>query len=285
VSGRAELMEPYSPNLPVVERISGGDLERVIQRAAELQLTQGDVPDSLGEDEVIRIAEEVGLEPRHVRQALAELRADALVPTRAVETGLATRLFGKASFQASRVVPGNASEIRAALGQYLSDRESLTCVRDRAGQQVWEPAAGLGSVLQRSLDFSGKRYELAKARKTGVFVEQLEEGRSLVTLSVDLTNERNSHAGGWFFGLSLGSLGITLGVILGGGAPALLVVPLAAGTVASVATVATSKTFAAQRARVELAVQGLLDRLERGTDLASDKPSLVKRLGEFLEDD
>jgi hypothetical protein len=279
------MADPHSPKLPAVDQISGGDLERVIQRAAELQWSQGDVPDSLDEAAVIHIAGEVGLEPRHVRQALAELRADALVPARAAETGLATRLFGSATFQESRVVPGNVSEILSVLGEYLTDRESLTCVRDRGGHQVWEPSQGLGSVLQRSLDFSGKRYELAKARKTGVFVEQLEEGRSLVTLSVDLTNERNSHAGGWLFGMSAGGLGVSLGLILGAGAPALLIVPLAATTVATVATFGTSKMFAARKARVELAVQGLLDRLERGTDLASDKPSLRKRIEDLFEDD
>jgi hypothetical protein len=271
--------------IPPVDRISGTDLERVIQRAAELQLSRGDVPDSLDEAEVVHIAEEVGLEPRHVRQALAELRADALVPAQAAETGVATKLFGSATIQTSRVVPGNASEILSGLGEYLADRESLTCVRDRGGQQVWEPAKGLGSVLLRSLDFSGKRYELATARRTCVFVEQLEEGRSLVTLSVDLTNERTSHAAGWFFGMSAGGLGISLGLILGGGAPALLIAPLAATTVATAATFGASKMFAAKKARVELAVQGLLDRLERGADLVSDKPSLRKKIGDLFEDD
>lgn len=277
-------MAPFG-NLPTIPRITSAELERVIQRAAELQLTQGHLPDSLEEADVIRIAEEVGLEPRHVRQALAELRAEALVPLLKEEKGVASRLFGEPTMRASRVVPGTPDEILSTLSEYLAERESLTCVRDRGRQQVWEPAKGLGRVLQRSLDFSGRKYELAKARRTGVFVEPLEEGRSLVTLTVDLTNERNTHAGAWMGGLSAGVVGPSLGLILGAEMAPLFVVPVAVGLVSTIGPFLSTKTFGAQKARTELAVQGLLDRLERGSGLASDRPSLRKRIEELFEED
>jgi hypothetical protein len=35
---------------------------------------------------------------------------------------------------------------------------------------------------------------------------------------------------------------------------------------------------------MELSVQGLLDRLERGTRMASDTPTLRERITDFLED-
>jgi len=66
----------------VPSEISREQLEKVIHRAAELQFAQGEKQHNLEADEVLRIAEEVGLEGRHVRQALAEMRADAMLPAR-----------------------------------------------------------------------------------------------------------------------------------------------------------------------------------------------------------
>ncbi len=53
--------------------MSSAQLERVIQRAAELQTARESVPDRLNDAEVMRIGEEVGLESQHVHRALIEL--------------------------------------------------------------------------------------------------------------------------------------------------------------------------------------------------------------------
>ena len=180
--------------------ISREQLEKVIHRAAELQFGQGDKPDSLEADEVLRIAEEVGLEGRHVRQALAEMRADALLPAQPGDRSLATRLWGEAMIVESRVVPGDPDEVLSRRGRYLADRESLRCVRDRPGQQVWEPASDLMSQIQRGLDFSGRGYELASAKTLTVLTQPLEEGRTLVSVIADISNTRTGHAFGWYGG-------------------------------------------------------------------------------------
>ncbi len=269
--------------VPAPARISQHQLEKIIHRAAELQFGQSEKQDSLEAGEVLRIAEEVGLEGRHVRQALAELRADALLPARPEDRSLATRLWGEATLVESRVVPGDPEEVLARLSRYLADRESLRCVRDRAGLQVWEPAKDLMSQLQRGLDFSGRGYELAKARGLTLMAQPLEEGRTLLTITADMKNQRAGHAAGWLGTLGFFGLGSALGAVLGEGAPALVVFPAVAGGVVAVGSVATAWTVARRRNRLQLSLQGLLDRAETGSRMATDKPTLRERITDLLD--
>ncbi len=55
--------------------IARSDLERVLARASELQGTDGESPEAISESRLVEIAREVGLDPNHVRQAMAEQRA------------------------------------------------------------------------------------------------------------------------------------------------------------------------------------------------------------------
>jgi hypothetical protein len=270
-------------HLPVPSSISGTDLEKVIHRAAELQFLRDEVPDVIDEGEVVRIAEEVGLEGRHVRQALAELRADALLLSEPRDSGIAARLWGAGAVQASRVVPGSPHEVLASLEHYLREHESLICIRDQPGRQVWRPAEDLMSKLQRSFDFIGRGYELAKARRMEVRVEQLEEGRSLVTLTADLKNQRAGHVAGWLIPLVAVGTGAALGMHFAEGIPLLLGGPAAVGGTGLIGSFAANRTFRRRRERVEVAIQGLLDRLERGLSSSSGAPSLREKLTDWWE--
>ncbi|MEJ2313148.1 MAG: hypothetical protein P8Y11_12180 [Gemmatimonadales bacterium] len=252
-------------------------LERVIRRAAELQSRAGEAPEfELDEAEVVRIGEEVGLAPRHVRQALADLRAESLLPDLPEETSLAARLWGPGLVRESRVVMGDAADVEIKLDRYLRDRETLHPIRQRPGHSLWEKSGGLLSSLQRGLDLSGHGHELAKARNVEMFVEQLEPGHSLVTIVVDLRNQRTEHATGWFFALfpAVTAISAGIGVVLTGN---LALVAAGAGVGATAGMVGsatlTSRSFHKRRARVALLVQGILDRLEAGRSLDSEEPS------------
>jgi len=269
--------------LPVPGEISREQLEKIIHRAAELQFGRGETHDALDVEEVQRIAEEVGLEGRHVRQALAEVRAAELVPSRPEDRSLATRAWGEATVVESRVVPGTPEEVLEKLRTYLTARESLRCVRDRPGQQVWEPASDLMSQLQRGLDFSGRGYELARTKTLTVFTQPLEEGRTLVSVIADISNTRATYATAWYASLGVFGLGSALGAVLGEGASAWIVFPSVAAGVAAVGTFGAAKMLARRRGRSELAVQGLLDRLERDSGFATDKPTLREKITHLLD--
>lgn len=257
------------------------ELERVIRRAAELQSRAGESPEfELDEREVVRIGEEVGLAPRHVRQALADLRAESLLPDLPAESNLPARLWGTGFVRESRVVLGDAAAVESKLERYFRERETLTPIRQRPGHSLWEKSGGLLSSLQRGLDLGGYGHELAKARNVELFVEQLEPGHSLVTIVVDLRNQRAEHATGWFFALFPAVTGITMTVgMITTGNLAFIAIGAGAGVTAGLASSAafTSKSFDKRRARVALLVQGILDRLEAGRSLEQDEPGWRER--------
>ncbi len=252
-------------------RVTSGELERVIRRAAELQFDEGTDVGDLEVREVVRIGEEVGLDARHVRRALAEVQAESLLPALPVDTGVPARLWGAGIVRHSRAVRGSASEVQELVEGWFSDRESLRCVRRQPGRSLWEPAGGLVKQMQRALDVGGHGYVLAKARNVQLAVEDLEEGWSLVTIAVDLRNLRAEQATGWLLGLGLTGTASAVGMaVLAGGAIGVIVVPLVAVGSWGVATWAAGRTIAKVRGRIELVVLGLLDRLEQG-ELGRDR--------------
>lgn len=248
---------------PLERRVSSAELERVIRRAAELQFDEGSDVGDLEIGEVLRIGEEVGLDGRHVRRALAEVQAESLLPALPVDVGLPARLWGSGIVRHSRAVRGSPSEVQELVEAEFAERESLRCVRKQPGRSLWEPAGGLVKQMQRALDVGGHGYVLAKARSVQLAVEGLEDGWSLVTIAVDLRNLRAEQATGWLLGLGLGGTASAVGTaVLAGGIGVL--VPLLAVGFLGVGTWAAGLTIRKARGRIELVMLGLLDRLEQG---------------------
>jgi hypothetical protein len=272
----AELPEPPGSGPPPAHRAESGppitqeQLERVIRRASDLQFKSSThLPSTLDKAEVVRIGEEVGIEPRHVQQALAEIEAEALVPAAVEDDGFMAKWAGPATVRVSRVVPGNQVDVERNLEQYLKDKELLKPVRAQRGRSLWEPAGGLVSSMRRAMDVGGHGYTIAKAKRLQVAVEPLESGWSLVTLTADMANLRSEAAGGWMFGMSLASIGPSLGLILSTGGAALAFVGAGALVAGGLATArfAGRRHLQKERERMELTLLGLLDRLERGETL------------------
>ncbi|MDZ7778450.1 MAG: hypothetical protein U5R14_00750 [Gemmatimonadota bacterium] len=247
--------------------LSRADLDRVIRRAAELQFQEGtDDAGVLSEDEVLRIGREVGLDPGHMRRALGEVRAEALVPALPPDSGPLRRVVGEGSVRADRVIPGDPDEVEERLVRWLSKQESLDAVRRRAGFSLWEPAEGMLAQLQRGLKWGGQRYELAQARQLELSVQALEEGFSLVTLTVDVRNLRMEEGGGWIAGLAVvGGVGSAVGLSALFPPAATVAVGLVGAGVGGVGgSMVGRATFHRKADRLRLAAEGLLDRLERG---------------------
>jgi len=259
-------------------RLSSEELERVIRRAAELQTAREALPEQLDDEAVLQIGAEVGLHEQHLRRALLEIRAEGMVPEAPEDRSVPHRLWGAAFVQASRVVPGTVDEVQGRLDAYLHSAESLRQVRGRSGVSVWEPASDLVSQLRRGLNLSGHGFMLAKARRIEIAIEPVETGRCLVTVSADLRNQRAEHGGGGLFGGAVATTGVTLSLVLAAGFPVALVLPLAAGTAFGGGMLVARRTLRSAREKVDLAVQGLLDRLERGGPIAGGRSGLMDRI-------
>jgi hypothetical protein len=273
------------PGFPSEAPLSSDELERVIRRAAELQTSREALPDRLEADEVMRIGAEVGLQEPHLRRALLELRAEALVPVPPAGRSLVGRLWGDAHVQASRVVPGDPVAVQEALEDYLESAESLRQVRSRAGLSIWEPASDLVSQLRRGLNLSGHGFAMAKARRIEVAVQSIEPGRSLVNISADLRNKRAEHITGWYAGAGSIAAGMTAALVLAAGFPLAVVLPLVGGVALGGSTLLVKRTVRSERERLELGIEGLLDRLERGGRIQPTRPGLIDRIHGLIAED
>jgi hypothetical protein len=238
-------------------------LERIIRRAAELQNRGGDQPGRLTPEEVIRIAEEVGLEAPYVRRAIAEMHAESLVPDEVPESRLAVALVGSGRVQVRRVMAGDAPAIQQRIESLLREREGLTPLRRGPLRSVWERARGMTSKMRRTLGDHG--FVLAKARSVDLSAGQLEPGWSLVTLTADFTNRRNDIIGEqvWWpplvavFAANIISGWFDISATSAGG---LLIGLTAFGISAAIALNTMTRQVNERRQRLALALDDLLDR-------------------------
>src|SRR5919201_851680 len=101
-------------------RIDRAALERIIQRAAELQTSAREIGESLSQEEVLALGKEVGIPDRYLQQALLEERTRVVVPE---PRGAWGRLSGPAEVTAQRVVPGTPERVERALLAWMEQNE------------------------------------------------------------------------------------------------------------------------------------------------------------------
>ncbi len=258
--------------------IPSSELERVIRRAAELQSASGESrSDFLDSGEIVRIGREVGIEERHLRQALAEVQADALLPEAPRDAALALRLWGEGFVRASRTVPGRPGRVQARIEAHFRERESLAEIRRRSGRSLWRPSTGLASRMQRKLDLTGRSYDLAEVRQVELAVTGLEPEWSLVSVTADLSNLRGRYLAGWLAGGLVSFSAVAAAAALSFAMPVVLPLLAAGGATVGATVWGVGFNMRRQKERIQLAIEGLLDRLEQGGSLEPERPSLREK--------
>jgi hypothetical protein len=233
-------------------------LDRVLARAAELQSASIEGGDALSEAEILELGKEAGISVDVLRQAMAEERTRSAAPD---DTGIAASIIGPAAVRASRVVPGTPNELLAAIDSWMQQQECLKIKRRVAGRIVWEPRNDLVGNLQRGLKLGGGDYALSRAGEVSATATTVDGNRTLIALDAGMAAYR-------------GKLGMTTGIVggLGAGATAVGLVIGFAGLVAAIplaiaAPIALMASRGAQARAVDrgqLALEQLLDHLERG---------------------
>jgi hypothetical protein len=266
---------------PTSRSIARSELEQVIRRAAELSIRDADADEQLSEDEVLRIATELGLPAHHVRRALFEL------PELSVRGRWYDRYFEPPVFTVARVVPGRSQLTLRRIEEYLVTREYLQIVRRRGENLALVPADDTISSLARAFFRPGSKHHLARAKRVLVGVHAIPEGDAHVRIDVDLSQDRSgSVKGATVAGILGGTIagGIAAGIASGVAGPILGPVPeiLAFGG-GMAATIAAAFSIAASRFRNRLyaakfEVTGLLDRLEHGERLEPPPAPWRRRL-------
>jgi hypothetical protein len=143
----------------------------------------------------------------------------------------------------------------------MQQQESLKIKRRVTDRIVWEPRNDLVANLQRGLRLGGGEYALTRASEVSATATALDANRSLVTLDAGMAGYRSS-------------LGTTTGVVGGLGAGASVIgavlgvfLPVAIIPVVVAAPIALLASRSAQAKAVDrgqLALEQLLDHLERG---------------------
>jgi hypothetical protein len=252
-------------------QVAAEDLDLIVRRAAAIQNKRGG-PGSelLTEEEVIEIGRQVGLEPDHVRRAMAEVHAESLAPKRPPGNRILDLIGGDSRVEVRRVVAGGPTVIQQQVEMLLRDREKLSALRRRPTRSVWEASGGIMDRLDRFMNFSGKEYALAETRKVELAVAETEPAWSLVTLAADFANKRDEvlYTAGSFVAVAAILAGVFVGVqagyasvlAWGAGLFAGLLVGVTGG---GVAVPLMRRTVDKRRNRIELILEGLIDEVDR----------------------
>ena len=122
-------------------RIDRAALERIIQRAAELQTAERDIGEELTPDEVLALGSEVGIPGRYLQQALLEerTRLGRSPPPGPVRAGGRARPGRRPAGGARRPSPAS----RQALLGWMEEKELFCVQRRQPGRITWEPLGGM----------------------------------------------------------------------------------------------------------------------------------------------
>ena len=260
--------DPSRP--PVPTTIDRASVDRILARALELQAAGSTDPEGrLTETQLEALAKEVGLDPINLRQALAEERTRVVVPDS--DRGILASLYGGAGASAERTVRGTPQQVLKALDDWMQREESLIPQRFFGERIVWEARRDLLGVMRRGM--SGRGHGLVRATSVGATAIVIDADRVLVRLDAQL--------GGYRAFMAKQNIALTGGSVVAGGVLAALSFPIFA--IVAPAVVAVPLAFAASRAshartlaRAQLALEQVLDRLERGE--AGRPPSLIGML-------
>lgn len=239
------------------ELISREALERIIQRAAELQTGERDIGEGLTKEEVLALGQDVGIPARYLQQALLEEQTRTVTEA---ARGPWAWLAGPRVLSADRVVPGDRAAVERALGRWMEEEELLQVKRRYPDRTTWEPKVGAFASIQRALGTRGKTYALARAAEIAGQVTPLEAGFCHVRLLADARNQRKARLGGAAALLALGATG-TAAALAGGVLAPLALLPV---LLFALGAVPVARAHRRENERTQVALEQVLDRLERG---------------------
>jgi hypothetical protein len=174
--------------------------------------------------------------------------------------------------EASRTVRGTPESVFASLEAWMQREESLQVKRRFPDRVIWEPRPGMITEVRRTFNIGGRGYHLSRAYEVAATAFAVEDDRVLVRLEANLANVRTQRlaAGGATTGVGVAATVVLLA--LGFFAP-VAAIPTAVGLVGGYVT---ARSHSPVVARAQVALEQVLDRLERGE---LPRPSLFDAIG------
>lgn len=173
-------------------RLSTQELEAVIRRAVELQAGAAGTPDEgISEGEVIRIGQELGLDPATVRRAITDVRGRP-----PEERGLLAKAMGPGHIRAARTVRRPAAMVGLLVEEYLLKCEYMVVQRRFPDRTRYVRGTGVGAVVGRAARKFGASHQAMDLAQLDVSVSALDDESCLVELTVDTAGMRAGMAAG-----------------------------------------------------------------------------------------
>jgi hypothetical protein len=242
----------------VPARVDRAALERILQRAAELQASEHDVGEGMTPDEVVKLGDEVGIPGRYLRQAMLE--EQSRLPGRESK-GITDRFVGPDELGAARVVRGDPEAAERALLEWMDKNELLVLQRQQPGRLSWERMTGIQAAMRRGIStFEGARarFMLSRADVVRATITPLEAGFCHVSLAAEVTGARRAVVGG---AATLGAAGL-----VGAGVLTVLnafwVIPLLPAVGAAGLAWVVTRSYRPIADRVQLGLERALDHVE-----------------------
>lgn len=233
-------------------------LERVMLRAAELQMANIEKPETLTEADLLSLANEVGISPLAMKQALAEERMRVAPPD---ERGVVASLAGPAFFSASRMVPGEAKEILGRIDRAFQRDENLAERRRFPDRIVWGARGGFAGAVRELTRLDGRGFPLVKADEVSATVIQVEPARVHVRLEAALGQRRTAAARNAVISALAGFASTSVLLMLTVFAPLSAAV---GGLIALGGMWLAQRSYRRDAGRAHLAIEQALDRIEFG---------------------
>ncbi|MEO8201455.1 MAG: hypothetical protein ABI679_13090 [Gemmatimonadota bacterium] len=257
-------------------RIDRATLERIIQRATELQTGSHDIGENLTSEEVLKLGKDVGIDEGYLQQALLEETTKAHLEE---DGGFWNRLVGPGIVSAQRVIMGDVESIEQQLIRWIDENELFAIQRQQPGRISWEPVGGFQAAIRRSTSMlgGGKRpFMLARANGVTATILPLEAGYCNVVLTASLGKERASYVGGAAAMASVAAVGAAALAVM---SPFILValIPLPFGAGLSWVI---GRRYRPIAERTQLGLERMLDQIERGAvkpshQLPGKNPGLI----------
>jgi hypothetical protein len=125
------------PSLP--SKFDRAQLDRILQRASELQAGERDPGEALSKEELLQLGRDVGIPGKFLEQAVLE--EQTRMPAQVLD-GFWDRAAGPGTVAAMRVVRGEAGQVERVLADYMEEHELLSVARQSSGRILWEPLKG-----------------------------------------------------------------------------------------------------------------------------------------------
>ncbi|MBW3571604.1 MAG: hypothetical protein KY467_10900 [Gemmatimonadetes bacterium] len=172
-------------------RLSSQELEAVIRRAVEIQSAAGTPDEGISEGEVVRIGQELGLDPIAVRRAITDVRGRP-----PEEHGLLARAMGPGGIRAARTVRRPAAAVGLLVEEYLLRCEYMLVQRRFPDRTRYVRGTGLAAAMGRGMRKFGASHAAMDLPQLDVAVAALDADSCLVEVSVDTAGTRAGLAAG-----------------------------------------------------------------------------------------